>query len=53
MCFCFGCHEESKDIAPKETKIDADGVFSDTDCDCSNSNVSSLETYSQYNNVDD
>ena len=45
----LGCNGESKITDTGETKLDADGdgVFADIDCDDSNPNVSSLETFYQ------
>ena len=50
----LGCNGESKNTDTGETKIDADGdgVFADIDCDDSNPNVSSLETFYQDNDGD-
>ena len=50
----LGCNGESKNIDTGETKIDADGdgISADIDCDISNPNVSSLETFYQDNDGD-
>ena len=50
----LGCNGESKSTDTGETKVDdeGDGVFADIDCDDSNPNVSSLETFYQDNDGD-